>query len=217
MRTRTLIGTVVGALLVAAALWPLLPPEFSQRLASVVTSAIDIGSLPNETVTPENWAVLERLSQWYAGWHMFTDNPILGVGIGNYDAAYENYRLEQWPVALGHAHNHYLTIAAEAGMVGLLAYLTFLTAAFRSGVRAFRAAQDRLGRAAAVGILGSLASFATHNLFDVLFVHGMGVTIGLLLALLEGIPRGMENAKDGVDHSGEDASHRRDERAHDRH
>ena len=206
----------IGALLMAAVLWPLLPPELSQRLSSVVTNAIDIGSLPNETVTPENWSVLERLSQWYAGWHMFTDNPILGVGIGNYNAAYENYGLDQWPVALGHAHNHYLTIAAEAGVVGLLAYLAFLAAAFRSGVRAFGLAPDRLGRAAAAGILGSLASFATHNLFDVLFVHGMGVTIGLLLALLEVIPRGMENAEDAVDHTGEDARRRPEERPHDR-
>jgi hypothetical protein len=37
-----------------------------------------------------------------------------------------------------------------------------------------------------VGILSSLAAFATHNLFDVLFVHGMGVTLGLLLTLLHG-------------------------------
>jgi O-antigen ligase len=187
-----------GAMLVTAALWPLLPPEFSQRLSSVVTSAVDIGSLPSETVTPDNWAVLERLSQWYAGWQMFANNPVLGVGIGNYNAAYETYGLDEWPVALGHAHNHYLTIAAEAGLVGLGAYLLWLGAAFRSGARAFFLAQDRLGRAAAVGILGSLASFATHNLFDVLFVHGMGVTVGLLLALLEGIPRGMEDPPPSV-------------------
>src|SRR5207237_9579224 len=154
---------------------------------SVVASAVDVGNLPQETVTPENWAVLERLSQWYAGWQMFTAHPILGVGIGNYNAAYDTYRLDQWPVALGHAHNHYLTIAAEAGFFGLMAYLVFLLVAFQSGVGAYRRAPDAVGRALAVGILGSLAAFATHNMFDVLFVHGMGVTVGLLLALLHGV------------------------------
>jgi O-antigen ligase len=179
-------------LLAAAGLWPLLPSELSGRLASVVTSVTDIASLRDAAVTPENWALLERFSQWYAGWRMFADNPLLGIGIGNYNSAYETYRLEQWPVALGHAHNHYLTIAAEAGLLGLGAYLVFLVVAFRTGIAAYRRAQDRTGRAVAVGILGSLAAFASHNLFDVLFVHGMGVTVGLLLALLLCIPRGME-------------------------
>ena len=186
----------IGGICIAAAVWPIMPPEITGRVSSVVTSAIDIGSLKDQQVTPENWAVMERLSQWYAGWEMFVNNPVLGVGIGNYNAAYEDYHMEQWPVALGHAHNHYLTIAAEAGLVGLLAYLGFLGAAARSGFGAFRKAHDRMGRALAAGILGSLAAFATHNLTDVLFVHGMGVTIGLLLALLDGIPRGMEDAQD---------------------
>ena len=189
----------LGGALVVAALWPLLPSELSGRAASVVTSAVDLGSLPQETVTPENWAVLERLSQWYAGWQMFAANPILGVGIGNYNAAYDNYRLDQWPMALGHAHNHYLTIAAEAGFFGLLAYLLFLGVAFRSGVAAYQQSYDRMDKALIVGILGCLAAFATHNMFDVMFVHGMGVTVGLLLALLHGAPGGAEDSTALVD------------------
>ncbi len=97
-------------LLLGAFVWPLLPTELSARLVSVVSSAVDLGSVRDPAVTPENWAVMERLSQWYAGWEMFRANPLLGVGIGNYNAAYDTYRLEQWP-ALGHAHNHYLTVA----------------------------------------------------------------------------------------------------------
>ena len=51
-----------------------------------------------------------------------------------------------------------------------------------------------MGKALSVGILGCLAAFATHNMFDVMFVHGMGVTVGLMLALLHGVPQGMEDA-----------------------
>ncbi len=181
-------------LLLGAAVWPLLPTELSARLVSVVSSAVDLGSVRDSAVTPENWAVMERLSQWYAGWEMFRANPLLGVGIGNYNAAYDTYRLEQWPVALGHAHNHYLTVAAEAGFVGFLGYLGFLITAFRSGIGAYRVHRltgERQAQALALGILGSLAAFATHNLFDVVFVHGMGVTVGLLLALLY-VPGGLE-------------------------
>ena len=186
-------GTVF-LVVVTAALWPLLPSEMTERVSSVALSAIDLPAARDAIVTPDNWAVLERLSQWYAGWRMFLDNPLLGVGIGNYNAAYDAYRLEQWPVALGHAHNHYLTIAAESGFVGFLAYVLFWVTVFRACARAIRVAPGRLERAAAVGILSSLAAFAVHNLFDVLFVHGMGVTLGLLLTLLHGVPHGLSDS-----------------------
>lgn len=192
-RHRLLTFGALGCILLAA-MWPVLPSEISGRLASVVTSAVDLGHLQDAAVTPENWAVMERLSQWYAGWQMFASNPLLGVGIGNYNAAYDNYRLDAWPVALGHAHNHYLTIAAEAGVIGLAAYLGFLIVSLRAAAKAILLAPDRLARAAAIGILGSLAAFATHNMFDVLFVHGMGVTIGLLLSLVERLPAGLGTA-----------------------
>ncbi|MBI3970139.1 MAG: O-antigen ligase family protein [Chloroflexi bacterium] len=177
-----------------AGLWPILPPALTERAASVVVSAFDLGGLRYATVTAENWAVLERLSQWYAGWQMFAGNPILGVGIGNYTEAYDAYRLDQWPVALGHAHNHYLTIAAEAGILGFAAYSTFWAAVFFAGSRAYRRAPDRFSRVVALGTIGSLAAFNIHNLFDVLFVHGMGVTVGLLLALLHTVHQGSAEA-----------------------
>ncbi len=187
-------GAVIGTVLLAV-LWPALPPEMTDRVASVGTSAFDLGSVQTAVVTPENWAVFERLSQWYAGWQMFAANPLLGVGIGNYDAAYDDYRLPQWPVALGHAHNHYLTIAAEAGLLGFIAYVAFWIVAFRVCVQMIRSAPGHLEKATAIGILGSLAAFATHNLFDVLFVHGMGVTVGLLITLLYGLRQGLAEPK----------------------
>jgi putative inorganic carbon (HCO3(-)) transporter len=187
----------VLAIVLGVAIWPLLPPEISSRAVSVVSSAVDLGGVQDATITPENWAVMERLSQWFAGWQMFRANPILGVGIGNYDAAYDTYRLDRWPVALGHAHNHYLTVAAEAGLLGFLGYVAVLAVACRSAVRAVRAygrLGDRGSQAIALGILGGLAAYATHNLFDVMFVHGMGVTVGLLLALLYVPPMTRETA-----------------------
>ncbi len=165
------------------ALWPVLPSEVTDRIGSIFGSLFAVFSLASTTLTPANWAVMERLSQWYAGWQMFSANPIVGVGIGNYNTAYATYRLPEWPVALGHAHNHYLTIAAEAGLFACLAYIIVILVAIRSTRTAWRTATTRYGRAIALGTLGSIGALATHNLVDVLFVHGMSVTVGLLLAL----------------------------------
>jgi O-antigen ligase len=56
---------------------------------------------------------------------MARQRPALGVGFGNYEAAYPQYRLMSWPFALGHAHNYYLNLLSETGVAGLAAYLLF--------------------------------------------------------------------------------------------
>ena len=42
-------------------------------------------------------------------------------------------------------------------------------------------------RVLALGLLGSLAMFSIHNLFDNLLVHGVGIQIGVLLGLIGGV------------------------------
>jgi hypothetical protein len=38
-----------------------------------------------------------------------------------------------------------------------------------------------------VGLLGSFVVFATHNMFDNLLVHGVGIQVGMLLGLIGGV------------------------------
>ena len=42
-------------------------------------------------------------------------------------------------------------------------------------------------RALALGLIGSLAVFSIHNLFDNLLVHGVGIQLGVLLGLIGGV------------------------------
>ncbi|MBO0794785.1 MAG: O-antigen ligase family protein, partial [Ktedonobacteraceae bacterium] len=86
-----------------------------------------------------NYANSERLAHWVAGIHMFLDHPLLGVGIGNYATAYPHYALGIFVLPLGHAHNYYINIAAEAGIFGLLTLLFFLGAIFLASARSYRA------------------------------------------------------------------------------
>src|SRR2546428_11360784 len=58
------------------------------------------------------------MAHWPAGWYMILDPPWLGVGAGKYAAAYPDYFVATWREALGHAHNYYLNILAELGVVG---------------------------------------------------------------------------------------------------
>lgn len=83
--------------------------------------------------TAQDYSTAERLAHWIAGLHMFMDHPVLGVGIGNYADAYPRYFITIFTDPLGHAHNYYINIAAETGLIGLIAFLLFLLAVFVAG------------------------------------------------------------------------------------
>ena len=143
---------------------------------------------------PDNWAILERVSQWYAGWQMFAENPFLGVGIGNYPKAYATYALPGWPTGVGHAHNYYLNLAAEGGLLTLTAFLLFLGLVWRLATHNWRQTSDAWDRLLALGLMGSLAAFCAHSLVDSLFVHSIGILLGVLLGILSALA--VVNARD---------------------
>ncbi len=181
LATAAIIGLVVAYLLLAGGA-QYLPPALVQRVSDFLPfiSGVDIAAVE---VNDANWAVIERMAHWQAAIAMFTDYPWLGVGIGNYAVAYARYAVGRWLDPLGHAHNYYLNIAAEAGILGLGAYLLLFGACF---VVAWRTIQCTQGywRAVALGALGILVHLSVHNLFDNLFVHSMNVQLGLVLGLL---------------------------------
>ncbi|MEA3338047.1 MAG: O-antigen ligase family protein [Chloroflexota bacterium] len=160
----------------------LIPDPLVERLADLETY-LGLVEVQRIEVTDENFAVIERLAHWEAAKAMWADQPWLGVGIGNYGAAYARYALPRWQEALGHAHNVYLNFGAESGLLGFVAYLVFWVAA---GWRAIRAAsnRDRYVAAVGAGVLGAWAQITIHNLFDNLWVQHMYLHFALMLGVM---------------------------------
>ncbi len=174
---------IVGLLTFAAYTTGALPPELVKRAQSI-TDNVRIFDPRGLVPDPDTFSIIERMAQWYAAWGMFQSNPILGVGIGNYSHVYNMFNVEGWPYSQGHAHNYYLHISAEAGLVGLAGYLTLLGLAIREGVRAVRRTRgNRYYQAIAVGSIGVLFSLMGHNFFENLHVLNMGVHLSSVLAL----------------------------------
>ena len=69
------------------------------------------------------------------------------------------------------------------GLVGLMAYLLFLAAAFWQAWQAALRASHPLARGIAIGVLGLLTALTIHSLSDNLYVHGMGIQVGMALGL----------------------------------
>jgi O-antigen ligase len=169
----------------------LLPDAITQRAASLVGS-LRLFDARNADITPANFAVVERMAHLQAAWHMIEQYPLLGVGPGNYSHAYETppragaapISVRPWYESRGHAHNYYLHIAAEAGLLGLVAYLILLGALALQALRAVRRARGWFWRGVATGGAGVVAAVAVHNLFENLHVLNMGLQLAVIWALL---------------------------------
>lgn len=191
VRRLIISGGVVGALVVVLGGGGLLPAPLAQRLNSI-TANLRLFDVRGMMVTPENFAVVERMAHLQAGWNMINARPLLGVGPGNYSIAFEQppaldaprFTTRPWYDSRGHAHNYYVHIAAETGIVGLLAYLALIGAVAVQAGRAVRAATGWLWRGVAVGGAGVVAAVAAHNVFENLHVLNMGLQLGAIWALL---------------------------------
>jgi O-antigen ligase len=169
-----------GALLLSGA--GLLPSSITERLADAGT-LLDLRDVRGVPINDANYALIERQAHWQAAVNMVSAQPWTGVGFSNYQAVYEQYRLLNWPMPLGHAHNIYLNVAAETGLTGLALYLLFWISVF---VLTWRTTRRTRGfeRAVAVGLLGTWVYLSTHMLVDNLYVNNTHLMIGALLGVL---------------------------------
>jgi O-antigen ligase len=181
---------LLGGLLLGAFSPNIVPKPLADRMADI-PAYFGLTDVLGQPVTDENFSVLERVAHWVAAQRMWAQAPWLGVGPGNYAHVYPQVRLPQWEDALGHAHNIYLNVAAETGLVGLTVYLALLVTAFvwvwqqRSAATGVYAVTPykRWRGALLVGILGVLVHLCVHNVVDNLYVQGMVLQVGLWLAL----------------------------------
>jgi len=173
------LGGLIGALWIAG----LLPASVIARISSSTEEFFTFDDVRGVDITPENYAVVERLSHWQAALNMAREHPWLGVGFGNYEAAYPAYRLINWHEPLGHAHNYYLNILAESGIIGLLGYGKVWVVIIGLNWRT-RQHPDTLCRLIAVGLLGTWTYLSVHSLFDNLYVNNLFLHLGLMLGIL---------------------------------
>lgn len=79
-----------------------------------------------------------RVRLWEAGMRMIEDRPVFGVGPANFITALPRYSWRERPGRELVAHNAYISVAAEMGLVGLALFLMMYVLAFREAHFAFR-------------------------------------------------------------------------------
>ena len=178
------LAAALAFALIVAMLWltGLLPDAIVARATAAAGDFISIDDIRGVDISPENYAVMERVAHWQAALNMARTSPWLGVGLGNYEVVYDEHRLLNWEDSLGHAHNYYLNLLAESGIVGFAAYVAFWCLAGWQTWR-IRRHPDTFARGIGIGLLGCWAYLAAHSLFDNLYVNNLFLHIGVLLGL----------------------------------
>lgn len=184
---RAWLGPVLllGALALFALAWQvnLVPAPLANRVTGF-TDDLRLGDVRGVDINDANYAVVERLAHWQSAVDMARDNLWLGVGFGNYEPAYADYALVNWPSPLGHAHNYYLNILAETGVLGTAAYLLFWAAVFWQTLRLLqRLTWPRRG--VALGLLAAWTALAFHHLLDKLYVNNLYLHLGIMFGILQ--------------------------------
>lgn len=185
-RRATIAAAMATALFAVLGGFAMLPATIQSRFNSILGNAA-VPDIRKAFVTADNFAVVERLAHWQAGLNMFASNRLLGVGLGNFNVRYEEFNVSPtFIVSRGHAHNYYIQVAAESGLVGLTAYLLLLVAIVGTLVVALRSAagRDPATRALLVAAAGTVTAVSVHDIFEVLHVLSMGIQLSVMWALI---------------------------------
>jgi O-antigen ligase len=108
-----------------------------------------------------------RLSAWRDTWAMIEDFPWFGVGLGNYGTAMLLYQTAHRDTLFAQAHNDYLQVLAEGGVLVAVPALVAIAAIGVRVVRRFADASESAPRRwLRVGAVAGLAGIATQSLFE---------------------------------------------------
>jgi len=97
---------------------------------------------------------------------MFAKKPILGWGLGAFPSAYPQFRTFYANIFVNEAHNDYLQLLVETGLVGFGIMLWFLINLFRSAIRKLPHWPNEIGGAVAPACLVDCVGILVHSFVD---------------------------------------------------
>jgi O-antigen ligase len=109
-----------------------------------------------------------RASIWQKSYEIFQDSPALGLGPGNFRAAYGPKIKGLDTTFYGHAHNEFLNMLVFCGLFGLAAFLFFLKELIWRIWTNFR--QNRASPYLLMGVL-TVAGYLAFTPFESALVH----------------------------------------------
>lgn len=133
----------------------------------------------------------DRVTMWRNGWEIFKKHPVIGNGVNTFFGMYAEVRNDEFRGKKGsYAHNCYLQMAADIGLVGLASFLFFIAALILKGFKAFRRTGDPFYSSVILGMSLGLIAFLLHsfvdtNLYSLNLAALFWLSAGMLLATVK--------------------------------
>lgn len=142
-----------------------------------------------------------RMHIWRVTIDVISESFPLGAGIGAFNTAYAAEDTSGGQMLVEQAHNDYLQVVADAGVVGFVLGISFLIL-FGSAVRKAILIKDPYLRGIAVGAAGACFAVLVHSLFDfVLHITAVALLfLGCLALLIAAIDYSESSYGDDVTH-----------------
>jgi len=132
-----------------------------------------------------------RAHFWSVALDIIADHPIIGAGLGSFGLAYTHYDSRNGLLRLEQAHNDYLQILSDAGIIGGLFGLFFIIVLFRCGF--LRAnSSDIFRNGVAIGALAGCFAVLVHSFFDFTLHTTSNALLFLVFAALATLGSGVE-------------------------
>ena len=130
-RRRPVPSQIVIVLFAALIVYQFLPSNYVNRINTLFYF------LPggNNSSANNDISFRGRSSENIVGINMFLDNPIIGVGMGNYNSKYQQYSSQlglDFRIEARSAHSLYLEILSERGLLGMISFIIMIYYTFVS-------------------------------------------------------------------------------------
>ena len=109
----------------------------------------------------------DRKEMWQNGWKIFKEHPVLGNGINTFFQKYKEIREDRFKNERGsYAHNCFLQMAADTGIIGLSGFLYLLFVFFKTTTARAMKLKDDFYRVFNLGLTAGILAFLAHSFFD---------------------------------------------------
>jgi tetratricopeptide (TPR) repeat protein len=120
-----------------------------------------MGTLKTPAITGES-----RFGIWKDTINIIKNNLWIGTGIGTFKYIYPKYQTESVKFAFNHAHNSYLELTSEIGIIGIVCFFSIIVILFAVVIRRLDFQHDKQLQAIGIGSLSGCFSLLIHEVTD---------------------------------------------------
>ena len=155
-------------------------------MAFGLVSWLGVNQILSRFSTLETLEVSEtkRASMRRGAWNIFLDHPVLGTGLGTLQQVYPPYETLYDGKIVNHAHNDYLEILAETGILGGLCCAWFLAGLFTGTLRHVESEGNSFANTLRLCGLTACCGLLVHSLVDFNLHIPSNLLLFLLMSLL---------------------------------